>query len=92
MDFFEQQARAQRKTKVLVWYFTLAVISLVGVAALVWIGIQPPNEKALPVTAITIALLVVSWFLVVKKNFKGPPTMDLSAKPLEPIAIPSEKL
>ncbi len=29
MDFFEQQAKAQRKTKWLVFYFTLAVISMI---------------------------------------------------------------
>jgi hypothetical protein len=30
MDFFEQQARAQRKTKWLILYFGLAVISMIA--------------------------------------------------------------
>ena len=32
-------------------YKTLAVVSVLGAALLVWIGVQPPNEKALTVAA-----------------------------------------
>jgi len=43
MDFFEQQARAHKKTKLLVFYFTLAVISIIvmiyAVAILVGFGV-----------------------------------------------------
>jgi Zn-dependent protease with chaperone function len=44
MDFFEQQAKAHRKTKLLVFYFALAVISIIamihGVAVLVKFGYE----------------------------------------------------
>ena len=59
---------------------TLAVVSLLGVLALVWIGVQPPNEKALTVTLVTCGLLFVSWFAVVRKTFRGPPLMDTGSK------------
>jgi amino acid transporter len=56
-------------------YKGLGVIAILGVVALIYAGIQPPNEKALPVTAITAILLAVSWHLGVKKKFAGPPML-----------------
>jgi len=55
---------------------SLAVVSVLGVLLLVWIGVQPPNDKALTVTAATIALLVAAWWLGVRKSFRGPPVMS----------------
>jgi hypothetical protein len=45
-----------------------------GVALLVWIGVQPPNEKALVVTVVTAVLLAAGWWLGVRRSFRGPPT------------------
>ena len=56
-------------------YKALGVIAVLGVVALIYAGIQPPNEKALPVTAITAILLAVTWQLGVKKTFRGPPAL-----------------
>jgi len=58
----------------------LAVISVVGVLALVWIGVQPPNEKALTVTVGTAVLLTAAWWLGVRKAFKGPPITNTATK------------
>jgi amino acid transporter len=60
-------------------YKSLAVVSVLGVVLLVWIGIQPPNEKALTVTLTTAVLLVACWHLGVKKVFKGPPVTALKS-------------
>ena len=57
-------------------YRALAVLAVGGVAGLLWIGVQPPNEKALPVTAAAIALLAIAWFAGVRRRFRGPPVMD----------------
>jgi amino acid transporter len=54
----------------------LTTISVVGILGLLWIGVQPPNEKALPVTAITVGLLVAAWWLGVRKFFRGPPSLS----------------
>jgi len=54
----------------------LAVVSVLGVLVLVWIGIQPPNQKALGVTLTTICLLIAGWWLGVRKVFRGPPEMS----------------
>ena len=68
-------------------YRSLAVVSVAGVTVLVWIGVQPPNDKALTVTAATVVLLVAAWFLGVRKVFRGPPVM--SAEEVPEIAEPT---
>lgn len=74
----------------------LALVSVMGVVALVWIGVQPPNEKALTVTVGTAVLLTATWWLGVRKAFKGPPLTSTSkvatekSKQAEPQALPQE--
>jgi amino acid transporter len=59
---------------------TLAAISVLGVAVLIWIGVQPPNQKALLVTSITIVLLLACWWLGVRKTFPGPPVTSIASQ------------
>jgi amino acid transporter len=59
----------------------LAVISVLGVLLLVWIGVQPPNQKALVVTIVTVGFLIVAWRLGVREIFRGPPVMSAGAMP-----------
>ncbi|HVV49213.1 MAG TPA: amino acid permease [Polyangia bacterium] len=54
-------------------YRALAAVSVAGVGLLVWIGVQPPNEKALTVTLAAVALLAAAWWLGVRRRFRGPP-------------------
>jgi amino acid transporter len=56
----------------------LAIVSVLGVLLLVWIGVQPPNDKALTVTLATVALLAVTWRLGVRRVFAGPPAMSIA--------------
>jgi len=65
----------------------LAVISVAGVCGLVWIGVQPPNEKALVVTAATSVLLLATWWLGVRKAFRGPPVASMATS--TPAATPA---
>jgi amino acid transporter len=57
-------------------YRVLALVALAGVALLVWIGVQPPNEKALIVTLAAVGLLAAAWWLGVRRRFRGPPAME----------------
>jgi hypothetical protein len=58
---------------------SLAVFSVLGVLLLVWIGIQPPNGKALVVTSATIVILFAAWWAGVRKSFRGPPIMSVGS-------------
>jgi amino acid transporter len=60
-----------------VGYRVAAVVSVAGVAVLTWIGVQPPNEKALTVTAATALVLLAAWWLGVRRVFRGPPVMSV---------------
>ncbi len=51
----------------------LAAVATVGCVFLVVIGIQPPNQQAVPILAgITLMMLVV-WFGWERRRFQGPP-------------------
>jgi amino acid transporter len=56
----------------------LAAFSVLGVLLLVWIGVQPPNEKALPAVIGMTALLVAAWWLGARKVFRGPPVVPVT--------------
>lgn len=58
----------------------LAIISIFGVLLLIWIGIQPPNEKALWVTAITLVLITALWWSGIRKVFHGPPSRTVASQ------------
>jgi amino acid transporter len=64
----------------------LAAISVGGVLLLIWIGVQPPNEKALAVTVIAVASLTAAWWLGVRAIFRGPPIMSAAAPDTPPAA------
>jgi hypothetical protein len=55
------------------WFRPLGVVSVVGCGALLVIGVQPPNEKALYVVGGMVAALAAGWFLVARRTFPGPP-------------------
>lgn len=59
----------------------VGVISILGVLALCWIGVQPPNDKALTVTVAAIVLLTGTWWLGLRTRFAGPPVVSLVAPP-----------
>ena len=61
-------------------YKSVAVVSVAGVALLIWIGVQPPNDKALTVTIAAVALLLASWWLGVRRIFPGPPAMSITSE------------
>jgi amino acid transporter len=63
-------------------YRTLGVISVLFVIVLFYAGIQPPNDKALPVTGITALVLAVAWFAGMRKAFAGPPVVSLKGEPV----------
>lgn len=63
-------------------YKCLGVIAVLGVGAVIFAGIQPPNEKALPVVLVASVLLVAAWHFGMKNKFPGPPVL-VAGNPVE---------
>lgn len=58
-----------------IWSKPIAALAVVGGAVLVYVGIQPPNQKVLYISLLLIVVMGVFWFgLGVRKRFAGPPT------------------
>lgn len=54
-------------------YRPLGVLSVLGVALIVIISVQPPNAKALWITLLAVAIALVVWFAFERRRFQGPP-------------------
>lgn len=51
----------------------LAVLSVLGVIVLIYIGIQPPNDILISYGIGLIVLMLVLWFGIARARFPGPP-------------------
>jgi amino acid transporter len=61
-------------------YKTFGAVSVAGVVLVVWIGVQPPNDKALTVLIVASGALLAGWWLGVRRSFRGPPVTSIAAK------------
>ena len=51
----------------------VCILSIIGMAIIFYIAIQPPNDKVLWIVIGFLVLTAVLWFAVEDKRFKGPP-------------------
>jgi len=72
------------------WYPVIAAVCIVGCIALTYIGVQPPNEKALYVIIGSVVAAPIFWFGLERRRFAGPPVGDLIAKRQTEIARAEE--
>lgn len=70
-------------------YRGVALICVLWCAGLLYIGVQPPNDKALYITLSFAALTALLWFAHERKRFVGPPpaVMSLEEKQARNAAI-----
>jgi amino acid transporter len=61
-------------------YKLVTVLSVVGMAVIFYIAIQPPNDKVLWIVLGFLALAIVLWLAVENRRFQGPPVGDQIAK------------
>jgi amino acid transporter len=58
----------------------VAVLAIIGCALLIFVGVQPPNEKVgYLIVAMLIAMAII-WIAFESKRFRGPPIGDMIAK------------
>lgn len=55
-------------------YKLVTVLSVVGMAVILFIAVAPPNERVLYVVLGFIALALILWVTVENRRFEGPPT------------------
>ena len=55
-------------------YKLVTVLSVVGMAVILFIAVAPPNERVLWVVLGFLALALILWFTVENRRFQGPPT------------------
>ena len=83
--FFALRAHGKTWTKMGPWdlgalFKPLAVLVLIAMAIIFFIGVQPPNGNALWITLVFLALTAIIWFALERRRFKGPPTGDMIAQ------------
>jgi amino acid transporter len=59
-----------------VWYRPLAAVAVIGCVFLIVIGMQPPNQQAVWIVGGVVVLLLIIWFGLERKRFKGPPHIN----------------
>lgn len=55
------------------WYRPVSLICVLGCALLLFVSVQPPNDKALGVTIGAFVATAVIWFGFERQRFQGPP-------------------
>ena len=57
-------------------YKLVTLLSVVGMAVILFIAVAPPNERVLWVVVGFLALALVVWFAAENRRFQGPPIGD----------------
>lgn len=61
-------------------YKLVAVLAVISMAVIFYIGVQPPNDWALEITIGFLVLTAIVWFGFENRRFMGPPIGDAIAK------------
>jgi hypothetical protein len=55
-------------------YRLVTVLAVIGMGVILYIAVEPPNERVLYVVVGFIALALILWVTVENRRFEGPPT------------------
>ena len=58
----------------------VAALAIIGCALLIFVGVQPPNEKVGYLIIAMLIVMVIIWVAFEARRFKGPPIGDMIAK------------
>ena len=73
-------------------YSCFALLACLSMALIFYLGIQPPNTLALPVTGGFLVLAAAVWLAVERKRFAGPPQGEEIARRQQRIAETERRL
>lgn len=62
------------------WSRPFAVVTVLGVVLIAFIGLQPPNDILVGYAVGLVVLLALGWFLSERRRFAGPPVGDVIAR------------
>ena len=58
----------------------VALLAIIGCALLIFVGVQPPNQKVGILILIMLVVMAIIWVSFESRRFKGPPIGDIIAK------------
>jgi amino acid transporter len=61
-------------------YRLFAVLSVLCMALIIYIAVQPPNDKVLWITLVFLVLTAIVWVVFENKRFQGPPMGEMIKK------------
>ena len=61
-------------------YRLFAVLSVLGMVLIIYIAVQPPNDKVLWIVLAFLVLTAILWVLFENRRFQGPPIGDMITK------------
>jgi amino acid transporter len=69
----------------------IATLAIIGCAILIYVGVQPPNEKVGYLIVIMIVVMVALWYAFERSRFEGPPMTEEAVKRRQAIILAEEK-
>lgn len=69
----------------------VAVLAIIGCLLLIFVGVQPPQEKVGYLIVIMLVVMAVFWFAFEGKRFQGPPMTEDAVKRRQAIIAAEEK-
>jgi amino acid transporter len=67
-------------------YKPIAVLSVIGCLLLIFVSVQPPNDKALIIMGVVAVITLIVWFALESRRFQGPPKGIMSQDQMAAIA------
>jgi amino acid transporter len=67
-------------------YRLVAILSIISAILIFYIGVQPPNDKALWITIGFVIITAIVWFGFENRRFSGPPIGEMIVKRQDEIA------
>jgi hypothetical protein len=58
----------------------VAVLAIIGCALLIFVGVQPPNEKVGYLIVAMLIVMAIVWVAFEVRRFTGPPIGDMIAR------------